>query len=587
MAFVSAKKKNKSLTIGDNADDRIGGDFRYDRDGNPDVFGSELVINDEIRAGGGRDALSGGLGKNDMFGQGGDDSFTIGSSINVQRDRAFGGADNDSFRLENIPAPGAGRHLINGGRDQDKLFLGQPSEPGFTGYRLDGEILGLAGGRSIARILAVEQILGSAGDDNFEWTTDVKEVQGLFGADRLKGPNGKAASIFELPTIIAGGEGSDTIIGSNANDLIFDADAGLPGNSSVPRSYVDDVDVIKGRAGIDIIYSFSKEDRIFAGSDADRVYTAGRSDTVNLGSGDDLLAFHYGTYYSDALSREDDQAARSMSIDQAILADRTFNGGADTDTIDFSRTRQEVSGGNRNFEDGLNLRLKSEVGTELGTTLNGRFTIKNFERFFLTDRNDKVDGRKAGETFFGNGGDDEIKGGGGDDVIFGDFDPVGEFASFDEGKPDGKDTLVGGAGDDTLNGGGKRDTLRGGANDDGIFGGGGADRLYGGSGTDTIGGGEGSDRMWGGSGADMFEFDLSNSGVVAQAGDVDRIFDFDVAGGDRLLLFTYRDDIKNPVTPKLTSDGLLLEAGDYDILLIGLTTTSIDPFTDVLFLPNG
>ena len=48
-----------------------------------------------------------------------------------------------------------------------------------------------------------------------------------------------------------------------------------------------------------------------------------------------------------------------------------------------------------------------------------------------------------------------------------------------------------------------------------------------------------------------------------------------------------RDDIKNAVAPWLIARALLPEAGDHRALLIGDTTTNIDPFADLHFPPNG
>ena len=63
-----------------------------------------------------------------------------------------------------------------------------------------------------------------------------------------------------------------------------------------------------------------------------------------------------------------------------------------------------------------------------------------------------------------------------------------------------------------------------------LLGGAGNDVLKGSDGNDWLYGGEGSDRLYGGDGADTFVLDF------ADIGNIDTIFDFDTAEGDRILL---------------------------------------------------
>lgn len=125
--------------------------------------------------------------------------------------------------------------------------------------------------------------------------------------------------------------------------------------------------------------------------------------------------------------------------------------------------------------------------------------------------NDTLAGDDGRDTVFGGEGDDQLTGGTGADHLHGNL---------------GSDLLHGGGGADTLHGGQGDDAVAGGRDDDVVFGDLGADTLLGDRGDDTLSGGLGDDVLTGGLGADLF---------VASGG-VDRILDFDAAGGDRLRL---------------------------------------------------
>lgn len=137
--------------------------------------------------------------------------------------------------------------------------------------------------------------------------------------------------------------------------------------------------------------------------------------------------------------------------------------------------------------------------------------------------NDTLAGDDGRDTVFGGEGDDQLTGGTGADHLHGNL---------------GSDLLHGGEGADTLHGGQGDDAVAGGRDDDIVFGDMGADTLLGDSGDDTLSGGLGDDVLTGGPGADLF---------VASGG-VDRILDFDAAGGDRLQL-------AGGATPVVRQDG--------------------------------
>ncbi|MFC4667051.1 calcium-binding protein [Seohaeicola nanhaiensis] len=120
----------------------------------------------------------------------------------------------------------------------------------------------------------------------------------------------------------------------------------------------------------------------------------------------------------------------------------------------------------------------------------------------------------------------------------------------------GDDMLYGQSGNDHLFGGSGADSLFGGAGHDNLIGGRGRDLLDGGAGRDRLVGGDGDDVLTGGAGRDRFVF------VIPELyRDYDQITDFQ-AGVDRVVIRT-----DQAVTMTDTGFGLLVEIGDFDILL--------------------
>ncbi|KAF0674591.1 calcium-binding protein [Profundibacterium mesophilum] len=144
------------------------------------------------------------------------------------------------------------------------------------------------------------------------------------------------------------------------------------------------------------------------------------------------------------------------------------------------------------------------------------------DRLWGGPAHDTIEGGAGADTMAGNGGADRIFAGGGTDLVFG----TGGWNRIFGGS--GADILWGGNEPDRIEGESGDDFLGGGAADDTLSGGGGRDLLVGNAGGDRLHGGGGADTMRGEWGADTF--------VFAPGDGWDRISDFDMRGGDRLLL---------------------------------------------------
>lgn len=155
-----------------------------------------------------------------------------------------------------------------------------------------------------------------------------------------------------------------------------------------------------------------------------------------------------------------------------------------------------------------------EPGT--GTWQSFDETARSYDKYFAgTGASEKMSGTDAADRTEGLGGNDVLIGRGGDDALYG---------------GDGDDRLSGSIGRDFLDGGLGADKLYGELGDDKLYGGLGDDLLKGGDGNDWINGGNGMDRLYGEAGADTFVLN------IADLGELDTIYDFNAAEGDRILV---------------------------------------------------
>lgn len=148
----------------------------------------------------------------------------------------------------------------------------------------------------------------------------------------------------------------------------------------------------------------------------------------------------------------------------------------------------------------------------------------------------------------GNVGDDTGSGGLGDDWVVGGKDQ--DRLSGDEGN----DLVYGNLGADTCDGGAGNDTVRGGQQDD---------VLQGGAGDDYLSGDKDNDTITGGDGADIFH-------TFGDAG-IDRVTDFNLAQGDRVLL----DPGTQYSVSQVGADTVISMTGGGQMILVGVAMSSL------------
>lgn len=321
----------------------------------------------------------------------------------------------------------------------------------------------------------------------------------------------QATNIQVSQDLLAGGDGTDIVYGSNFNDALFYNNGGFGSGfgsfSAIEQFYLgagDDiidftahgpggVDYLKnvkvsGDEGNDIIIGGGGNDSLDGGSGDDVIFGYRKADTITGGGGNDIL-------YGDDLGFD------------AAAGDDTLLGGAGSDTL--------YGGG----------------------------------------RGDRLEGGDDNDFLYGGLGDDNLLGGAGDDILQGD-DP-GTSGNDKLDGDSGNDQLYGGGGIDTLGGGAGNDLLDGGTGDDVVTGGTGNDSLVASGANDRLDGGLDSDTVIFSGARSDYAFSLS-AGVYTftdlRAGSPD--------GTDTVLnveFFQFSDGVIEPGgvnnPPTITSDG--------------------------------
>lgn len=235
--------------------------------------------------------------------------------------------------------------------------------------------------------------------------------------------------------------------------------------------------------------------------------------------------------------------------------------------------------------------MEDAIGSDFGDEIYGS-VLQNVIR-----------GGGGGDYIDGWRGDDTLDGGAGDDTIFGDFGndsivDTGGGSNYLRGE-DGADTIVGGAGFDDINGNMGDDTASGGSGEDWVVGGKdndrlsggdafdlvygnlGADTCDGGAGNDIVRGGQQDDLLAGGEGDDYLSGDRDADTISGGAGadtfhafgeaGIDRITDFSLAEGDRVLL----DLGTTYTTAQVGSDTVVSMSGGGQVILVGVSMSSL------------
>lgn len=352
------------------------------------------------------------------------------------------------------------------------------------------------------------------------------EVDAGGGADKVLARNADGSDPVQIPMILIGGSGNDTMEGGDNGDTV----AGGSGK-----------DFLAGGLGGDSIAGGPGDDRLngstFAVLDFDP-FTDDAGDILDGGSGRDIA--DYSTRLDSVFVSNDNFA------DDGAIGSDFFTGQPATKEFDNVLPNcEDLYGGQGN--DVLAGPGAEDFGTATGSSNSYIDGGPGNDLLFGELGNDTIYGNKGDDTLCGGTGADSLDGGTGNDSLLGDyrfiratgnnpdFAPLFDFFP----GPFSGDTLNGGKGDDFIRGGGDtyfatqsgNDVINGGEGNDSLFGDDGNDSIVGENGEDIIEGDVGDDTMLGGASDDVilnnsFDFNVSDADFV-DGGD-----GFDIAQGD-------------------------------------------------------
>ncbi len=221
----------------------------------------------------------------------------------------------------------------------------------------------------------------------------------------------------------------------------------------------------------------------------------------------------------DVLGWTPSSAAVGVGTGAPTAGNDVISGALNGDTIDAGAGNDVVTGGFK----GSNY-LRGGDGDDI---LNGGNVF------------DDINGNMGNDTAHGNNGDDWVVGGKDNDMLFGDA---------------GDDIVWGNLGNDTLDGGSGNDQVRGGQGDD---------IVNGGAGNDYVSGDRGNDTITGGPGADLFH--------GSQDAGIDKVMDFSVAEGDRVML----DPGTTYTVSQVGADTVIDMGGGNQMILVGVQMSTL------------
>jgi Ca2+-binding RTX toxin-like protein len=460
-------------------------------------------------------------------------TFTIAVTNVVEAQTHTGGAGNDVF-----VAPSPDNWTLEG-LDGNDTLTGNALADTLTGGTGDDTLTG-GGGDDVF-------VMGGAGDTSFDAVdggTGIDVIhpgedgaaiglKSLSGIEEISSPGplglsivGDAtANVFSFTgttlvgvTLIDGGDGNDTILGSAANDTM----AGGSGNDTLTGGVGEDV--LDGGTGSDSLAGGLGNDIYYVDTIADIVTEAvsAGTDTVHSTVSTFTLPVNVENLIYDGSGTFVGTGNIVANLIQGGSGDDTLIGGAGADTLDGGDGLDTAA-----YTAAVTINLATGVHT--GEAAGDQFT--SIEIIAGSGLADTLTGDAGANWFQGGAGNDVLNGGDGADTLDGGAGTdtasfagrvAGLTVDLSSGWTDDGDTLIGienvtgSSYGDALTGDAGVNVLDGGVGDDILDGGAGTDTLTGGAGNDTLTGGAGTDSLTGGAGNDTYVVDVS-ADVVTEA----------------------------------------------------------------------
>jgi Ca2+-binding RTX toxin-like protein len=522
--------------------------------GDDSVFGIAYGGN-WIDGGDGNDTLIGGSSNDTMFGGDGNDSINAGAgtaavaagsgndtvvtdAVNAVSDTVFGGSGDDSINVYN------GNNSVTGDDGNDTILAGTGMDNIFGGSGNDS--INGSNGQTTAQA-GTNLLSGDDGDDTIIGGTGYDTIYGGTGNDSISGGSFSGAS--NTSNFLFGGDGNDTIDNSfaGAGSII---DGGIGSDSIIGSSASEDIrggdgnDTILGNgvftSGVnnkDTIYGGAGDDSIRGGGDSDELYGGTGNNTIDGGGGNDTISSAAGI-----------DPATGLTYTGATS--NTWTGGAGNDTFNL------VNGwGLTTITDFNTTGSGTDVIKISGATLAQLLGKANVT---YADLQSRMSDTPTGDVviYFDANNIITLTGKKKADLTGSMFQFVGAIQGTNNGE-----YITGTTDADWMYGNGGNDTLDALAGNDCIDAGSGQDLVFGGDGDDTISGGSGyeADTLFGGNGRDLFIIDgpdvIADFNVNADTIQVRRAF----VGSIDYLLNTLAQNVGPDVVIGMGPDSVVLK----------------------------
>jgi Ca2+-binding RTX toxin-like protein len=274
------------------------------------------------------------------------------------------------------------------------------------------------------------------------WTTAILQSDGTYLTLT-------ATNIQVSTDLLLGGNGNDTVYGSNADDAIFYNNGVISGGigsfDSIEQFFLgagnDIIDLTAhGAGGVDYV----KDVYISGGDGNDKIIGGAGKDTIDGGNGDDLIFGWRGADTIDGGNGNDIIYGDDLG-NNGIAGDDTLSGSAGNDILYGGARSDHLDGGNDNDI------LYGGLGGDVLLGGNGDDVLYGDDPG--TNGNDELHGGSGNDQLFGGGGDDFMTGDSGDDML------DGGTGNDNVNGTQGNDILVASGGNDILDGGVDIDTV--------------------------------------------------------------------------------------------------------------------------------
>ncbi|MFC7379477.1 beta strand repeat-containing protein [Brevundimonas sp. GCM10030266] len=410
-------------------------------DGAADVWTGDDIVS-IVNSGGGNDTLNGGNAAETLNGEGGNDIINGG-----------GGDD--------LLSGGAGNDTLIGGAGEDTADYSRAASAVIA--RLDTGTASTDGNGGADTLVAIENLIGSAFNDQLRGDNQSNRLVGGAGADTLIGLGG-------IDVLEGGAGAANTLIGGLGDDRYIVSAAG----DSILELAGEGTDTVETALGSFTLAAHVE--RLFYTGTGAFTGTGNAQDNIILGGpGGSLLSGGGGNDILEGRSSGGRDTVTYASAAAGVVSSLT-------DGI----TSTDGDGGRDTLVNISNL-----IGSAFADSLTGN-TLSN--RLQGGAGNDILSGLGGADTLIGGAGNDSLRGGDGVDAV----DYSGAAGSVSANLGTGLAASDGDGGVDTFN---SIENLIGSAFNDLLVGDAGANDLRGGLGADILQGLEGNDRLDGGAGA--------------------------------------------------------------------------------------